>query len=117
MWIFMLTCSSCPAHFPDGTQVSEDLNSLLVLSATEPNSGLRDSSVAMAVTAQGLTGPSGATVSLQKDLVWNFSLRLPGPCRWFCLFSKGVLCGFTCSRFLGAGKLPDAGTRPPPHSS
>lgn len=78
MWIFMLTCSSCPAHFPDGTQVSEDLNSLLVLSAAEPNSGLHDSSAAMAVTAQGLTGASGATASLQKDLVWNFSLRSLG---------------------------------------
>lgn len=114
----MLTYSLCPAHFPDGTQVSENLKSLLVLGAAEPNSGLRDSNMAMAVTAQGLTGASGTTTSLQKDLVWNFSPRLPGPCRWFCLYSEGVLRGFTCSHFLGAGKLPDAGMRRPPlHSS
>ena len=113
----MLMYSLYPAHFPDGTQVSENLNSSLVSGTAEPNSGLRDSNVAKAVTAQGLTGASGATASLQKGLVWNLSPRLLGLCRWFCLFSKGVLHGFTCSHFLGAGKLPDAGTWPPPHSS
>lgn len=66
----------------------------------------------MAVTAQGLTGALGPPPSLQKDLV-EFLTEVPGLCRWFCLFSKGVSCGFTCSHFLGAGVLPDAGTRPP----
>lgn len=62
----MLTYSLCPAHFPDGTQVSENLNSSLVSGTAEPNSGLRDSNVVKAVTAQGLTGASGATASLQR---------------------------------------------------
>ena len=104
----MLTYSLCPAHFPDGTQVSENLNSSLVSGTAEPNSGLRDSNVVKAVTAQGLTGASGATASLQKDLMWNFSPRLPGPCRWFCLFSKGPVPGILQARTLEWVAMPSS---------
>lgn len=101
-----------------GPRVSEDLNSLLVLLALLNPTQVMTPARRWQSQLKGLTGASGATASLQKDLVWNFSLRSLGSADGSAYSLREYYVDSLAVIFWGqANSVADAGLRPPPHSS